>query len=68
MISEVRMRKPKSATPGERVVRSDPPARVEKPHVGTLAYRFRDVIGAAPELPPDMAENHDAYPGGDPLR
>lgn len=32
----------------------------------TLADRFRDVIGSAPELPKDMAESHDHYIHGTP--
>jgi hypothetical protein len=30
----------------------------------TLAERFRDVIGAAPDLPSDMAAQHDHYVHG----
>ena len=30
----------------------------------TLAERFRDVIGTVPDLPSDMAENHDRYVHG----
>lgn len=32
---------------------------VQKGRGATLADRFRDVIGSVPDLPPDMAENHD---------
>jgi len=34
----------------------------------TLAERFGDVIGAASELPEDLAENHDHYLHGAPKR
>lgn len=34
----------------------------------TLAERFADVIGAANDLPEDMAENHDHYLHGAPKR
>lgn len=34
----------------------------------TLAERFADVIGAASDLPEDMAENHDHYLHGAPKR
>ena len=27
----------------------------------SLAEQFRDIIGAVPEWPPDMAERHDRY-------
>jgi hypothetical protein len=27
----------------------------------TLLERFGDVVGSCPNLPPDMAENHDHY-------
>lgn len=30
-------------------------------HPTTLSQRFADVIGSCPDLPPDMAENHDHY-------
>jgi hypothetical protein len=33
---------------------------------GTLADRFRDVIGTVSDLPVDMAENHDHYIHGNP--
>ena len=39
------------------------------PTVGpTLAEQFADVIGAVPDLPPDMAEQHDHYLHGAPKR
>ena len=34
----------------------------------TLAERFQDVIGAAVDLPADMADNHDHYLHGTPKR
>ena len=34
----------------------------------TLYERFKDVIGKAEGLPPDMAENHDHYLHGLPKR
>ena len=34
----------------------------------TLAERFENVIGTADDLPPDMAENHDHYVHGTPMR
>lgn len=34
----------------------------------TLAEQFADVIGCAPELPPDMAAQHDHYLHGAPKR
>jgi hypothetical protein len=34
----------------------------------TLADRLRGVIGAAKDLPPDLAENHDHYIHGAPKR
>ena len=34
----------------------------------TLAEQFADVIGAVPELPTDMAENHNHYLHGAPKR
>ena len=34
----------------------------------TLAERLRGVIGAAKDLPPDLAENHDHYLHGTPKR
>lgn len=32
----------------------------------TLAEQFANVIGSAPDLPPDMAEQHDHYIHGTP--
>ena len=34
----------------------------------TLAEQFRDVIGTVPDLPSDMAEQHDHYLHGAPKR
>jgi hypothetical protein len=34
----------------------------------TLAEQFADVIGAVPELPSDMAAQHDHYLHGAPMR
>jgi predicted DNA-binding antitoxin AbrB/MazE fold protein len=34
----------------------------------TLAERFKNIIGAAHDLPEDMAENHDHYLHGTPKR
>jgi hypothetical protein len=34
----------------------------------TLAQRFADVIGTVPDLPSDMAEQHDHYLHGAPKR
>ena len=51
-------------------VRIEPVARAENlPAEGrTLAERFADVIGTVPELPPDMAAQHDHYLHGAPKR
>jgi hypothetical protein len=48
----------------EPIVREKSPA-VEGP---TLAEQFRNVIGTVPELPSDMAENHDHYLYGTPKK
>jgi hypothetical protein len=34
----------------------------------TLAERFKDIVGAAKNLPEDMAENHDHYLHGTPKK
>jgi hypothetical protein len=34
----------------------------------TLAEQFGDVIGTVPDLPPDLAEQHDHYLHGAPKR
>ena len=41
---------------------------IESVRMMTLAERYRDIIGIAPGLPPDMAENHDHYLHGTPKR
>ncbi|MFI5379941.1 MAG: hypothetical protein ACHRHE_11635 [Tepidisphaerales bacterium] len=33
----------------------------DSPRPSTLYERFSDLIGVCPDLPPDMAENHDRY-------
>jgi hypothetical protein len=43
-------------------VEPQPDSTAEK----TLADQFSDVIGAAPDLPPDMAANHDRHLHGTP--
>jgi hypothetical protein len=47
------------------VVRIEP---VEPSPRKTLAERFKNVIGAAVDLPEDMAKNHDHYLHGTPKR
>jgi len=42
--------------------------RVEPVPQRTLNERFKNIIGRAPDLPPDMAENHDHYIHGTPKR
>jgi len=51
-------------------VRIEPIAREESlPEEGpTLVEQFRDVIAAVPDLPCDMAEQHDHYLHGAPKR
>jgi hypothetical protein len=51
-------------------VRIEPVAREENlPSEGpTLAEQFADVIGTVPELPSDMAAQHDHYLHGAPKR
>jgi hypothetical protein len=51
-------------------VRVEPFARDEAVVVEgpTLAEQFADVIGAVPNLPPDMAAQHDHYLHGAPKR
>ncbi len=34
---------------------------VRAPAARTLLERFAGLVGACPELPPDMAQNHDHY-------
>jgi len=40
------------------------PAEPEPPR--TLLERFKDVIGSVPDLPEDLADNHDHYLYGTP--
>ena len=51
-------------------VRIEPLARDESITVDgpTLAEQFADVIGTVPDLPPDMAAQHDHYLHGAPKR
>jgi hypothetical protein len=51
-------------------VRVEPVSREEASGVEspTLAEQFADVIGAVPELPADMAAQHDHYLHGAPKR
>lgn len=37
---------------------------VEPPSPPTLAEQFAEIIGTVPDLPADMAENHDRYVHG----
>jgi hypothetical protein len=41
---------------------------IESVRMMTLAERYKDIIGIAPDLPPDMAENHDHYIHGTPKK
>jgi hypothetical protein len=52
----------------EVLIQPAPPA--EEPPAGrpTLAEQFADVIGTVPDLPPDMADQHDHYLHGAPKR
>ncbi|MHB8861492.1 MAG: hypothetical protein ACYC6N_03740 [Pirellulaceae bacterium] len=51
-------------------VRIEPCDPVESPQSEgrTLAEQFSDVIGTVPDLPSDMAEQHDHYLHGSPKR
>ena len=51
------------ALPDGTVVRVEP---VEPQPCKSLAERYRNVIGAAVNLPEDMAKNHDHYLHGKP--
>ena len=51
--------------PNGTEVRIEPVDSERRP---TLAERFRNVIGTVPDLPSDMAENHDHYVHGTPKR
>jgi hypothetical protein len=48
----------------EPIVRGEGPA-ADGP---TLIEQFEDIVGAVPELPPDMAQQHDHYLHGAPKR
>ncbi|MBM3333062.1 hypothetical protein FJY63_00205 [Candidatus Sumerlaeota bacterium] len=41
---------------------------IESACMMTLAERYKDIIGIAPDLPSDMAENHDHYVHGTPKK
>lgn len=41
---------------------------VQSPNRKTLAEQLGDLIGSVPDLPPDMAEQHDHYLHGAPKR
>lgn len=45
-------------------VKVEPVAPVEPPARPTLAEQFADLIGTVPDLPEDMAENHDRHVHG----
>ena len=51
-------------------VRIEPIARGEKltGEGPTLTEQFGDIIGTVPDLPPDMAQQHDHYLHGAPKR
>jgi hypothetical protein len=59
-----------AALPEGTAVRIEPFAfEASSPGAGpTLAEQFADVIGTVPELPSDMAEQHDHYLHGAPKR
>jgi hypothetical protein len=59
-----------SSLPDGTEVRIEPLARGESisGEGATLAEQFADVIGTVPELPPDMAAQHDHYLHGAPKR
>jgi hypothetical protein len=42
------------------------PSKASEPSQPTLAEQFADVIGTAPDLPQDMAQQHDHYVHGAP--
>ena len=52
----------------EVLIQPAAPAEVSPAEGGTLAEQFADVIGTVPELPPDMAVQHDHYLHGAPKR
>jgi hypothetical protein len=47
--------------PDGTVVSVEPVEQASQP---TLAEQFADIIGKAPDLPADLAENHDHYVHG----
>jgi hypothetical protein len=51
--------------PNGTVVHVEP---VEPEHAPTLVERSREIIGSVPDLPEDMAENHDHYIHGTPKK
>jgi hypothetical protein len=56
---------PKVELPEGIEVRVEP---VPSPARKTLAEQLGDLIGSVPDLPPDMAEQHDHYLHGAPKR
>jgi hypothetical protein len=56
---------PKVELPEGIEVRVEP---LPPPSGKTLAERLGDLIGSVPDLPPDMAEQHDHYLHGAPKR
>jgi hypothetical protein len=44
------------------------PAQPTESEIPTLYERFKDFVGKATDLPPDMAEQHDHYIHGTPKR
>ena len=49
-----------------RAMKLKPEAGAEEPRQPTLAEQFADVIGTVPDLPEDMAAQHDYYIHGVP--
>ncbi|MGA2616100.1 MAG: hypothetical protein ABSF26_00740 [Thermoguttaceae bacterium] len=52
----------------EVLIQPAPPAEKSPAEGRTLAEQFADVIGTVPDLPPDMAAQHDHYLHGAPKR
>ncbi len=50
----------------EVLIQPAPAAEEPAAHGRTLAEQFADVIGTVPDLPPDMAAQHDHYLHGAP--
>ena len=50
------------------VTQRGPSPEIVEMAVPTIFERYREIIGIAPELPADMAENHDHYIHGTPKR